>query len=540
MVSALIAHAQDAAPAAAATETAAAATEAAAPTPAPDVIVAQAATTPVAEPAPAPAATAPAATAPAAEASAAVGDEAQLIVIDDTPLLDAIRNLARQAGLNLMIDPKVAFGQPDPAKPGSVTAQPNVTIRWENITAEQAFNALLNNYNLQAETDPKNKITRVTMKDAAAPDPRFAHTIQLQYASPSNMMEAVKASIDPKYSKVIADVRTSQLVVVVSEKELVEVEKLIAKLDTKTKQVLIEAKIIEANLNPKTSKGIDWTGTLAAQNVRFGNSSTFLIDPKAPTATEPFFPGIASGVVGNPGVLADTANGFGSVAFLNADGLSATLSFLNTHNDTKVVSEPRMVTLDNQKATIDVGLLFPIVNVTAGTANAAGGSEVSYTNLTVNLDITPRVAANNQVELKVHQSLMRLGPVFSSVVGDRVNEVNAFLTRQVNTVVLIPSAHTLVLGGLISDENLTQDIKVPILGDIPLIGGLFRKNAKERNRNNLIVFITPTIVGDEDYQPTTSTYLQTRPENTTEPDWNAWDSGKHVDWSKPKDQAAAE
>src|SRR5205809_853893 len=92
-----------------------------------------------------------------------------LIVMDDVPLTDAIKNLARQAGLNYMLDPKIQFGQPGPD--GRPTPQPSVSIRWENVTAEQALNALLNNYSLQLIEDPKTHIARVTIKDPAAPDP---------------------------------------------------------------------------------------------------------------------------------------------------------------------------------------------------------------------------------------------------------------------------------------------------------------------------------------------------------------------------------
>lgn len=529
LVSALIAHAQDAAtpaPASPAPETQTTAAAPAAEAPAIQVAdatsAAPAAATPAAEAQPAPAAPAEAPAAAAPTASSVI----PLIVIDDTPLLDAIRNLARQAGINLMIDPRVAYGQPDPAKPGAVTAQPSVSIRWENITAEQALNALLSNYGLQAVEDPKVKITRVTIKDPAAPDPLVTRTFQLQYAGPSNVISAVTASLSDKRSKVVADVRTSQIVIVATEKELVEVEKLLTKLDTKTKQVLIEAKILETTISPRTSKGVDWSGTLSAQHLNFGNNlQTKPTDDKLSDnhvlATE------------YPKMLFDTAKGFNpGTAFLDADGLSATLSFLNTHNDSKVVSEPRMVTLDNQKATIDVGLLFPIVNTTAGTANTTGGSQISYTNLTVGLEVTPRIAANDQVELKINQSVLRLGPTFLSTVGGQDNEVNSFFTRQAQTAVLIPSSHTLVLGGLISDEHQNSNVKVPLIGDIPVFGALFRKDSKSRDRSNLIIFITPTIVGDDDYQSASTTFLKTKSDVASEPDWNSWDSGKPRDWSK--------
>src|SRR4029077_2581558 len=186
-----------------------------------------------------------------------------LIVMDDVPLTDAIKNLARQAGLNYMLDPKIGFGQPGPD--GKVTPQPSVSIRWENITAEQALNALLNNYSLQLVEDPKTKIARVTVKDPAAPDPLVTHIIQLKYASPTNILSSVQTTLTDKRSKVMPDVRTSQLVVVATEKELIDVERMIEQLDTQTKQVLIEAIMIETSMNPTTSKGIDWSGTLQAQ-----------------------------------------------------------------------------------------------------------------------------------------------------------------------------------------------------------------------------------------------------------------------------------
>jgi len=535
MATVLIAQAQDAAPAASqpATPPAAAADV---QTPAPEVQVADAAAPVAAKPAEATAEAKPAAEEPAAPEKSGV---IPLIVIDDTPLLDAIRNLSRQAGINLIIDPKVAYGQPDPAKPGSVTPQPNVSIRWENVTAEEALGELLSNYGLMAAQNPKVKITRVTVKDPAVPDPLVTKTIQLSYSNPASVTNAITAAFADKRSKVVADARTSQVVVVATEKELVEIEKMVTKLDTKTKEVLIEAKILETTVNPKTQKGIDWTGTLSGQKIKFGNNALTGIDPTPATtdpvtgAITPGTQGTIGGVLGNPGVLWNGAQGFNpATAFLNADGLSATLSFLNSHNDSKVVSEPRMVTLDNQKASIDVGLLFPIVNTQAGTSQTAGGSQISYTNLTVSLEVTPRIAADNQIELKVAQSVLRLGPSITSTVGGQDNDVNSFFIRQVNTSVLIPSAHTLVLGGLISDENQNTSIKVPIIGDIPVFGALFRKDGKERNKNNMIIFITPTIVGDTDYQPATSTFLKTKSETAEEPEWDSWDSGKPRDWSK--------
>ena len=101
-------------------------------------------------------------------------------------------------------------------------------------------------------------------------------------------------------------------------------------------------------------------------------------------------------MLGTGGLGWNSAGGFSpATGFLNADGVHAVLSFLNTYTETKILSCPRTVTLDNELAHIEVGTLFPIVNTTAGTANTTGGSQITYSNLTVRLDVTPRISANN-------------------------------------------------------------------------------------------------------------------------------------------------
>jgi len=475
---------------------------------------------PPAEPA-APAASAPA-PAPAAPAAVAVQSPViPVIIMDDVPLTDAIKNLARQAGLNYMLDPKVSFGQPDAS--GKIVGQPTVSIRWENITAEQALMALLNNYNLELVDAPRTHIARITTKDPAAPDPLITHIIQLKYAGASNVVPSVQTVLTDKRSKVIADVRTSQLVVLATEKEQNGVEELIRKLDTPTRQVLIEARLLETSMNPKTTKGLDWSGTLQSQHLAFGNNLGAAKGGGQPTP-----------VTSGPKLLFDTAKGFNpATAFLDADGLSATLSFLNANSDAKVLSEPRTVVLDNDTADIEVGQNYPIVNVTAGTANTTGGSQITYSNLTVKLEVTPRISANNFINLKVRPKVLRLDSVQTFTVGGSPFDVPIFDTRILNTTVMIPSGNTLVMGGLVQDNQIQGTTKVPILGDLPGLGAAFRSKSKQRNKSNLIIFITPTVVDNDDYQPTETEYLKTPIPHLDNTQWSEWDSTKPVDWSKP-------
>jgi type II secretory pathway component GspD/PulD (secretin) len=451
-----------------------------------------------------------------------------LIVMDDVPLTDAIRNLARQASLNYMLDPKIGFGQADAS--GKVTPQPMVSIRWENVTATQALGALLANHNLQMSEDPKTKITRITVKDPAAPDPLVTRVYQLKYASPTNILEAVTPTLTDKRSKAVADNRTSQVVVLATEKEQIAVDKLIIELDTATKQVLIEAKLMETSINPRSIKGIDWTGTLEAQKVTFGNN----LQQNSPTES-------LNNTLSRsfPKMLFDTAKGFNpATAFLDADGVSATISFLNQYSEAKVLSTPRTVTLDNETAMISVSQAYPIFKNTAGTQGSPGGSEVTYTNLGVILTVTPRISANNYVNLKVIPEVSRKFDTIRKQVASTVNEADIYDIRKVETRVMIPSGNTLVLGGLVQDDIRKSNTKVPLLGDMPLLGGLFRSDSKNRTKQNLIIFITPTIVQESDYHVAESNYLQSKgpKADNIEEDWSAWNSGKPKDWKKKSEE----
>ncbi len=485
-------------------------------------------------------AAAPAATSAAAPAAAAAAENhlssgvvIPLILMDEVPLTDAIKNLARQASLNSIMDPKIPYGQP--GADGKPVPQPNVSVRWENITAQQALYALLDAYGLQIVEDPKSKIARVTLKDPAAAPPLVTKIIQLKYASPTNVVASLQTTFQDKRSKVVADVRTSQLVVLATETEIVAVDKLIERLDTATKQVLIEARLIETSMNPSTSKGIDWSGTLAAQNISFGNN----LSQNAPARS---LNNTLAGT-GVPKMLFDTAKGFNpATAFLDADGLSATLSFLNKNAEAKVLSTPRAVTLDNETASISVTRASPIFKNTAGTQGSPGGSEVTYTNLGVLLSVTPRIAANNNVNLRVVPEVSRVFDTVTKKVADTINQADTYDIRKIETHVMIPSGNTLVLGGLVQDDVRKNNTKVPVLGDIPWLGGLFRSDSKSRQKANLMIFITPTIIEDTDFQPTKTEFLKAAPplKDSVEEDWSAWDSGKPKDWKKSSSDKSQE
>src|SRR5579859_3227078 len=192
------------------------------------------------------------------------------IQFQDVPITTAIENLARLAGINYLLDPKIGYGQPD--QNGQVKPEPTISVRWENVSARQALLAVLDNYNLQLVEDPKTKIGRISVRNPNAAPPLITRVIQLKYASVSNMQAAVDSALTDKRSSVVPDARTSQLVVVATENEQDAVDTLVEQLDKPTRQVLIETRLMEVSSSPTTTKGIDWSGTLSGQNVTFGNN----------------------------------------------------------------------------------------------------------------------------------------------------------------------------------------------------------------------------------------------------------------------------
>jgi type II secretory pathway component GspD/PulD (secretin) len=485
--------------------------------------------------------------APAELASSPVAPEERAPLILEQELPAAIQFLARMANINIQFDPSLVFTNTVVGPDGQPTAA-IVSLRWENVSAEDALIEVLDNHGLMLAMNPKTGIGRVTRKPNLAP--LVTAVVPLRYASPTNVFDVVRMTfVDPR-SKVSADLRTSQLVVVTTEQEMFAVTNLIAQLDTPTKQILIEAHLLETARNPRSIKGIDWSGTLEAQNFTFGNGfttgttrtrtpgdSTSAILPSGRTVASNPGTSVTTDLItaiGQGGISADTARGFHpATAFLNADGVRAVLSFLNTENDTEVVATPRAVTLDNQTAVLSVTRAYPIFEVTPGAANVPAGAQIKYTNLGTILTVTPRIQAESNIALKVVPEVSNIDSKDRQIINGQVNEANVYAIRKIETDVVIPSGNTLVMGGLISDSTSKVFSKVPVLGDLPGIGLAFRRDTKARNKANLLIFVTPTIVQDIDFQPAATAFLQTPMPAKRDRDIPAWDAGRPYDWSQP-------
>lgn len=474
------------------------------------------------------------AAADAKEASKAAFENEVILELkyDDMDLVDLIKSLALQAEINVLFDPKLTAvtrgpdGTPVPA--AKVPA-----FRMTNVTARQALEAILANNNLLMAHDPKTNTYRVSPKGAAVEEPLITKIIELRYTSPTNLATilAPGTGVLSARAKVIPDPRTQRMIISATEREWDFLTEVLEKLDTPTMQVLIEARILETSRNPQSLKGVDWSGTLQNQQIGFGNgniSGTIgTARPGATTTTTTTLPGgrvitssstapssttealttTVGGLV--PGFNVNTRDGLNpAVGFLNADGLRATLSFLNTDTDTEVISTPRSVMMDGQTARLAVTRAFPIFQVTPGSANTPAAASVTYTNLGTILEVSPRIAANSNIALKVIPEVSNIDSKDRQTINGQVNEANVYAIRRIETQVMIPSGHTLVMGGLITDNINKAYTKVPLLGDLPGIGWGFRKESKIRTKANLLIFVTPTLIEANHFQAPSTDFLQ--------------------------------
>ena len=479
----------------------------------------------------------------------------------EVPLITAIQMLGRLAEMNLMIDPRLKTGGIRQVGTNLVelpaVATNTVSLStYGSVSPKQTLEALLNNYGLVLINDQATGFSQVTFRDPTAKEPVYTYVIPLHYSNTTNIANLVQTTFPT--ARVQSDMRTAQLVVLSTEKEYQAITNLVVSLDLPTKQVLIEARFLETFTNPKSIKGIDWTDTLAAQRFTMGNGlltggtteTTASQTPGVPSTTtlpsgRPVTTTPASSTVSTRSETRNTtfdstivsltsAGGFTpNMAFLNAEGVNAVLSFLNTQSDSRVLATPRAVTLDNQETRLEVTRAIPIFDASEAigqAGNTVASSRPNYTNVGTILIVTPRITGTN-VAMKVRPEISKVEPIPSrKVVQGRVNEADIFATSRIETHVMIPSGNTLVMGGLISDSTQNGYTKVPILGDIPVLGWAFRRESKERSNANLIIFVTPTIIEEMDFQPYRTDFLNTpMPEHDTEV-LGPMDSGKPWDW----------
>jgi hypothetical protein len=482
---------------------------------------------------------------------------------EEIPLQTAILMLARFAKIPVVLDPRLKGGGERFIGTNVVTlpAITNITVNLSSmgdLSAKQRLLAILKVHDLDMVADPASQVYTISYKEPGAKEPLVPNVVPLRYSNTTNIMSLLQAVFPPP-TRIQADSRTASLLVISTAKDFDSITNLIAQLDTPTKQVLIEARFIDTLLNPESFKGVNWTDTLKNNRVTFGNGNTLSQGYNGASSTSGQAQGQANANFQNPvginpstgilepdrivnGFSLNTANGFSpSTAFLNSQGVSALLSFLNQDADTRTLSTPRAVTLDNQETHLQVTRAIPIFNQSEGIGQAGvtvSSSTPSYTNVGTILVVTPRISGTNvQMHLQPEISDTELQLSTKTVAG-KVNQADIFTMQKIDTSVMIPSGNTLVMGGLSQDISNRGYTKVPFLGDIPVLGWAFRSESIQRKKRNIFIFVTPTIIEDEDYQPYRTEFLNTKmpehPELGDDPLYSAKPKKWDYDGTKPR------
>ena len=269
--------------------------------------------------------------------------------------------------------------------------------------------------------------------------------------------------------RVVADELNNSVLVWSTKAEFNKIESTLKRLDLPLTQVLIEASIIEVTLDDSLQYGLQWT---FSGDARAGYSGV--------------------GAVGGA-LSAAATNGFSYALSNGAGKLKATLSALASKSLIKMISNPSLMVLDNHTATITVGDQVPVSTSTSrpadNTSTSLVTSTIQYKDTGVSLAVTPSVNSGNVVAMQIDQTVTDVGAEEASA-----NNQRRFLQRQIGSKVAVRSGESIVLGGLIKDNNNSSKSGVPLLKDIPLVGNLFAQNSSEGKRTELLVIITPRVV----------------------------------------------
>ncbi len=382
----------------------------------------------------------------------------------------------------------------------------SVTLRLKDVPWDQALDIILQAKGLDKRKNgnvlwiaPKDEIAareKQTLESQASTEslePLRTQGFQMNYAKAADIAAQINGSgssggsgnstrILSVRGSVISEPRTNQLFVTDIPSRLEQVQSLIAKLDIPIRQVMIEARIVEADDRFGKSLGVRLGGGnlgVGGGRNRVGFGSTYSAN-SAGVGSGSFLSLPASGLGGlEPATLAvslfDAVN---TSRFLNLE-----ISALEADGRGKIVSSPRVVTSDQVKAVIEQGKEFPYQKATS-----SGATSVEFKKATLKLEVTPQITPEGSIILDVD--------VTKDSRGETTTQGIAIDTKRVQTQVLVENGGTVVIGGIFELLETEDSTKVPLLGDIPYVGNLFKNKNVTTNRSELLIFITPRVISD--------------------------------------------
>jgi type IV pilus assembly protein PilQ len=413
------------------------------------------------------------------------------IDLKDADILNVLRLIAEVSKLNIIASDEVKGA---------------VTIKLRNVPWDQALEIILKVKGLGQER--QGNIIRVVpqrvlqlekeLRDAELQrrlisEPTIVKLLPVNYASAAEMLPQVQALLSQR-GKAAVDKRTNVIIVEDIRENLIQAEKLVRTLDTQTPQVLIEARIVEASNTFSRSLGVQWgygvnmsgangnpTGLIFPYNVGLAGGAD---NPQALQGLRPdpgmVFP--SNYVVNLPANVESPAAGLGfnlgSIG--NVLNLSLRLTAAESEGTVKIVSSPKVATLDNKTAKISQGVDVPVART------SAAGVQTQLIPAVLELEVTPHVTADGSVLMKLRITNNSLGPP--------VQGIPSITKKEADTEVMVRDGETTVVGGIYTRNTDDNYRRAPILGQLPVIGWLFKSQDKTDKRSELLAFITPRIV----------------------------------------------
>jgi general secretion pathway protein D len=305
--------------------------------------------------------------------------------------------------------------------------------------------------------------------------------------------------------KISAHVGTNSLVLTAPPDIMGALQDVIAQLDIRRAQVLIEALIVEVSEGDGVNLGVQWGNLETGSVIQYGNSgagigevAVGIQDAQDTTTTTAvydengdFLRNETTTTAGDYTALAAALAGVnGAAVSIMAGDWTALISAVATDSNSNILSSPSITVMDNGEASFIVGEEVPVLTgSTAGSSNDNPFQTVERKEVGIKLKVIPQINEGNSVQLDIEQEV-------SNVLGANGAVDVRFAKRQLNTSVMVEDAQMIVLGGLIDERALESESKVPILGDIPYLGHLFKSTSTQVEKKNLMVFIKPTIIRD--------------------------------------------
>lgn len=412
------------------------------------------------------------------------------------------------------------------------TVQGNITLRLKDVPWDQALDIVLKTKNLDKRRNgsviwiaPVSELIKAEEEEAKAIAqsvklaPLQTEYIQLSYAKATDIEKLITQGknvntnnsgssgsisndtlagglLSPR-GTVSTDPRTNTLIINDTSQKIDQIRKMVDLLDVSVKQVMIEARIVSASTDFTREMGVKWgilsQGITNNNDLLVGGSDTTLWNLRKPEKDSdtggwkyeierPDNLNVDLGAV-TPGA---SRIAFGLIS-LSDFMLDLELSAVQADGYGEVISTPKVMTADKQPAKIESGKKIPYTSSTGGGANAVPKTE--FIDATLSLDVTPSITPDGKVMMKLN--ITKDSQSTPTPTGQLTINKN-----QIDTNVLVDNGETVVLGGIFEQENISSQVKVPFLGDLPYVGRLFRRDLKTDNKRELLIFITPRIVND--------------------------------------------